>query len=84
MLLDAPSNKSSVAFFSELTTPGGTFTFRSTTVALSNGASRPQLSSAAQAISVAVHTHTRVFVCTLRVCVVCGVRTRCSVMHVTY
>lgn len=30
-------------FLPELTTPGGTFTFRSTTVALSNGASRPQL-----------------------------------------
>ncbi len=75
MLLDAPSNKSSVAFLPKLTTPGGTFTYRSTTVARSNGASRPQLSSAAQAISaffylgvsVAEHTHThkRVFVCAL-------------------
>lgn len=35
MLLDAPSNKSSVVIFPELSAPGGTFTFSSTTVAVS-------------------------------------------------
>lgn len=39
-------------FVPEINTPGGTFTLRSATVVPSNGASRPQLSSAAQAIRV--------------------------------